>query len=146
MTRFILSHHKLAFPHILQHQLCIKIPHLPFWALADVVKEPRSSFNVAGDFDYVCVTQRLINSVTFSLLLCNFGCSKCNSLWRGYWRVKVGLFIYSALPCSPCLIKRLSHCNFYKLWKTGHMGTNVGLDIPWHIKKQLNQVRALKNM
>lgn len=40
MTWFILSHPKLAFPHILQLQLCIKIPRRLFWAQAAVVKEP----------------------------------------------------------------------------------------------------------
>lgn len=94
MTRFILSHHKLAFPHILQHQLCIKIPHLPFWALAAVVKEPRrSSSRVAGDSDYFCVAQRIINCATFSLLLYICGCRKSNYSPRGYLKVQ-GVFFF----------------------------------------------------
>lgn len=70
MTRFILSLHKLAFPHILQPQLCIKIPHPAFRALAAVAKEI-----------FLCCCQRfwlflcrtksgIINSATFCLLLC----------------------------------------------------------------------------
>lgn len=104
MTRFILSHHKLAFPHILQHQLCIKIPHLPFWALAAVEKEPRrSSSRVAGGSDYFCVAQRIINCATFSLLLYICGCRKSNYSPRGYLKVQGVFFFKLFTVLSPLL-------------------------------------------
>lgn len=99
MTRFILSHHKLAFPHILQHQLCIKIPHLPFWALAAVAKSAKEIFLLCRwrFWLLLCYTKSgIINSATFCFFFFFTVCLwplrvKLLSEWEVIWRVKVCL-------------------------------------------------------
>lgn len=112
MTRFILSRRKLAFLHILRHRPCIKIPHLPFWALAAVAKTPsRSSSRVAVDSD--CI----INSATFRWLLNASDHRKSYCSLRGYLRGQGGHVQHCV--CGPQLSRSHFHWDkvlLPKLW------------------------------
>lgn len=156
MTRFILSRPQISIsPHILQHQLCIKIPHLPFWALAAVAKAPRrSSSCVAGDSDYSCVHTKsgVINSATFPLVTVRLWPLQVKLLTeRLFEGVKVGLLFAVFKYCvrSPelslftstaikCLC--LYYLFFLVIWGECNMFTLVVLDVSWHINAH-NSVR-----